>query len=1063
MSSDLGGLSRRVFWRRPDSFWVRAAGSGLLTLMLWLAGVQLLAQHSRSVRQLESELDQMTGRERLATLVELIGLLRDEDPSLVLVHGTEALALLEAFVDPVSELLVLSALSAAAFARELHEEAVSYGERAELLARQEDDHKGLATALSNLSQASRRLGEHHRALELSQEAVALFTALDDDDGAGGAWNDTGYAHWRLGDYPGALAAYQNAHAAYERIQDPAGIGKSLRNMGNLYSDLGRIDASLEILARALALQRKEGNESEIGKLLTSLGKSYLVRGEPTVALEYLLDSLEIKEKLGDRTGIGVVLYLIGKAYRDQGNLVDARSYLEQALHLRREVGDRKRAAETTVAIAAIERLQGRTESAMELVQEGLSVALELDARNVVQAAHFEMASIHEDLGQYREANTSLRQHERVNKEVFNIESARLVTQAQARFESQQKERQIEGLQNQLQVSATAIERNRVVRAILMSGLAGLGLAIGLSLRARRRLVTENLRLREQLASRAPSERQVRREVPALEQAETESAVDIAAVARARSLPAGEPHAASLAARARDPWPVTDQHLTEQVSVPADGPKRLCLRSRTGKQRQVFALSSGGNRIGRMRDNEVVVPTTGISRLHAQLTLGPESIEVEDLGSVNGTRVNGQRIERSRVQLGDVLQLGRTELVLEEIDVRDTELGLTLEDPEKEELALRDAVEAENDTSTLYREQFAEIFSKLAISDDHLAGTSSPMRALYDAMQALVGAEMTVLIEGETGVGKEGIARILHQSSCRRGGPFIVVNCAAIPSELLEAEMFGIGDGVATGVKGRSGWFRTAHGGVLVLDEIGDMPLQLQAKLLRALQEKKIQPVGGAEFASDVWVIAVTNQNLQKLAEQGSFRKDLYYRLAGSVLHVPPLRERQGDIEPLIRNFLKRAGGVGKRVRGLTVKALGRLERYEWPGNVRELENEINRLKSRVAEGQMIDSTMLSAHILEHLPVISPPVTETAPVTVPPSDPVVSLSESAAKTPASALFEDKDAFHLKNHVHATERRIIAHALSRAGTSQRKAAILLGISRSTLARKIAELGISPTPSP
>jgi transcriptional regulator with PAS, ATPase and Fis domain len=193
---------------------------------------------------------------------------------------------------------------------------------------------------------------------------------------------------------------------------------------------------------------------------------------------------------------------------------------------------------------------------------------------------------------------------------------------------------------------------------------------------------------------------------------------------------------------------------------------------------------------------------------------------------------------------------------------------------------------------------------------------------------------------------------------------VAVNCAAIPAELLESEMFGIRKGTATGVVERTGSFQRANGGTLFLDEIGEMPLALQAKLLRAVQERQVQPVGGEPVAVDIRIIAATNSDLQQRMDAGHFRRDLYYRVAGFVLRVPALRERKEDVAALVEAFVRGfARETGKAVRGVTEKALEALKAYGWPGNVRELQHEVRRLVYLCPGGQALESSMVSEHIL----------------------------------------------------------------------------------------------------
>ncbi len=315
---------------------------------------------------------------------------------------------------------------------------------------------------------------------------------------------------------------------------------------------------------------------------------------------------------------------------------------------------------------------------------------------------------------------------------------------------------------------------------------------------------------------------------------------------------------------------------------------------------------------------------------------------------------------------------------------------------------------------------------LVFPEGYIPGHSAAMLRLHGQMRALVAGDAPLLILGETGVGKELVAQVLHASSPRGAGPFVAVNCAAIPAELMEAEMFGIGKGVATGVTERPGRFQLAKGGTLFLDEIGEMPLALQAKLLRALQGKEIQPVGGAPDRVDARVIADTNSDLDRRVKQGQFRQDFYYRIAGLVLRVPPLRERREAVADLVQVFLGTfARELGKPMPRITPETSDALAAYSWPGNVRELEHEVRRLVYLCPDGHAIDCAMLSERVLD------------------PEEP------ESDELP-SALTLEANVDHL-------ERRLIRTALARTGGRRAAAARLLGISRNGLANKIERLGV------
>ena len=355
---------------------------------------------------------------------------------------------------------------------------------------------------------------------------------------------------------------------------------------------------------------------------------------------------------------------------------------------------------------------------------------------------------------------------------------------------------------------------------------------------------------------------------------------------------------------------------------------------------------------------------------------------------------------------------------------------------------------------------------LVVPPDYVYGRSETMRRIYELMQTLAQGDLPVLIIGETGVGKEYLANILHDSSPRRRGPFVAINCAAIPSELLEAELFGIGDGVATGVSARKGRFQMADGGTLFLDEIGDMSSDLQAKLLRALQEKEVHPVGKTPVRVDVRVLGATNQDLSDRIQDGSFRADLYYRLAGYVLEIPPLRERKEDVPPLVEHFLRAcATELQRSIRGLTVRALRMLTEYPWPGNVRELANEVRRAVYLCRDKQPIESSTLSKTLrgyfedndLDDELDSTAPGLSTGQVRSPGdaglNDASMKSESGVSEAPSISLgFDSLDLEQL-------EQRAIREALRRCGGNQVQAAKLLGITRQKLRRRMEKMGELP----
>jgi two-component system nitrogen regulation response regulator GlnG len=454
--------------------------------------------------------------------------------------------------------------------------------------------------------------------------------------------------------------------------------------------------------------------------------------------------------------------------------------------------------------------------------------------------------------------------------------------------------------------------------------------------------------------------------------------------------------------------------------------RYRLRGEVGGVERAYPIVAPKTYVGCVSENDVVLPVRGVSRRHAALTPAPSGVRVEDLESKNGVFVNGARAPHASLLAGDEVRFGPVALRLEEVPAEAAQLAIVLGPARSAPAPGLPSWETTASTASI---PDVGATRGLVLPADYVPGESTVMATLYAQMRPLLQGDLPVLLVGETGVGKEHVARILHASTSRSRGPFVAVNCAAIPADLLEAELFGIGKGIATGVVERPGKFQLASGGTLLLDEIGDMPLELQAKLLRALQAREVQPVGSAPVPIDVRVISSTNDDLLRKIEAGRFRRDLYYRVAGYVLRVPPLRERREDLPALVESFIRRfARETGRSVHGLTARALEVLVEYPWPGNVRELEHEVRRLAYLCADGQVIESSMLSEQIL------------------------------APHAEAEGAPEAADAsLSLEAHLQRVEDRLLRQALRRTGGNRTLAAKLLGISRNGLAIKMARLGI------
>jgi DNA-binding NtrC family response regulator len=339
-------------------------------------------------------------------------------------------------------------------------------------------------------------------------------------------------------------------------------------------------------------------------------------------------------------------------------------------------------------------------------------------------------------------------------------------------------------------------------------------------------------------------------------------------------------------------------------------RRFALLVFFGAEAQVRLLDQGSVAVvGREPPCEIVVRDASISRRHARFSIEDGRVWVEDLDSRNGTLVCGQRVARRRLDPGDEVRVGTARLVLAATLANQRELRAAI-DPARGDYVICNAL----------------------------------MRALYADLERVSRANVPILILGETGSGKEHVASTLHQRG-RASGPFVVANCAAIPPSLFEATLFGHERGAFTGAVGKTiGLFERADGGTLFLDEIGELSTTQQAALLRAIETRRITRVGSsAEIPIDVRLVAATHCDLEAMTVDGTFRQDLYFRLNGVKLVVPPLRERRDEIEPLACLFLERARHEwGVPVRGIAEDALAVLLDYAWPGNVRQLHHAVER-------------------------------------------------------------------------------------------------------------------------
>jgi len=476
------------------------------------------------------------------------------------------------------------------------------------------------------------------------------------------------------------------------------------------------------------------------------------------------------------------------------------------------------------------------------------------------------------------------------------------------------------------------------------------------------------------------------------------------------------------------------------------------------------------------DIELHTASSGEEGLRLIPTLKPDLV----LSDIRMAGLNGletlRRIRQLDPQLPVILMTayGTTQTAIEAMKLGAYDYVLKPFDVPRLKLLVASALKAARDTR-----QTVALRPQLEQQDYDLGviGRSAPMQEVFKLIGQLAASDATALITGESGTGKELVARSIFQNSRRAKEPFMAINCAAIPENLLESELFGHEKGAFTGATAqRPGRFEQCHRGTLFLDEIGDMPPATQTKILRVLQNGTFERVGGnTTLKVDVRIIAATNKPLEEAVSRKEFREDLFYRLNVVRVHMPPLRERRGDIRLLVDFFLRKIGGAGAGTKSIGEKTLAVLEAYHWPGNVRELENVLRRAVV-VSKGPALLEGDLPGELLQPTPALRPIAgsagTAPAPIAPPvtPGDAVAEstppATEAVSTDPAITgdirplvlqLFRWARLQRGLKVLPAVERELVIEALKETQGNQVQAAKLLGITRATLRKRVDKFGI------
>jgi len=456
-------------------------------------------------------------------------------------------------------------------------------------------------------------------------------------------------------------------------------------------------------------------------------------------------------------------------------------------------------------------------------------------------------------------------------------------------------------------------------------------------------------------------------------------------------------------------------------IQADPVARLSVTISNGMTVEV-RLGQKEVKIGRGHEADLQLPDPSVSRLHAKVFRVGRQYFLADLRSRNGTHADGKRITQLALEDGRMFQVGPFR-----IHFHRPVSGFPAGEEPTVSPGTKRAIPGPVAAEPLRAPKRTGAPTATGEAPFGLIGGSSHVRKLVATIRRVAASDVPVLIEGETGSGKELVARGIHDASARRERPFIVVNCGAISPDLIESELFGHEKGAFTGATAqRKGAFELANSGTIFLDEIGELPFSLQPKLLRALEQKEVKRVGGNDLLlADVRILAATNRNLREEIARKAFREDLYFRIGAITISIPPLRDRREDVAPIARHFLSGMGdSVSGPVPGLSPAALDALVSHDWPGNVRELRNAIQRAVVMAESGE------LTGPDFSFLRQAEKPGAETE------SPPGLSRWEKA------------------------ERTNILGELARQVGNKTKAARELGIAKSTLFEKLKKYGIRTT---
>jgi len=809
-------------------------------------------------------------------------------------------------------------------------DAKSYCLSALKIAKEKKNSALIGEATSILGIIYWREGSYACAQECANKTMKIAELIKDKELAARANGLLGLISEQKGELDSAINYYEQCLVLYSELGNAPLLAAHYNNLGNVFWDKGDLERALECHEKSLAIKEKmrerllratcglpqaaELDPTTISRSisisLNNLGLLYEDLGDLEKAIECFYRSLVEKEKINDKVGISACYNNIGEIYLKRGRLEKAIQLFEQAVKTAEDAGSKSRKAEACGNLGNAYFLTGDYIRSMNFYIEDMNLAQEIDDKFELSEVYWRMAELLLETKDEDEAFNFLQKSIALSSEfgakknqgcAYRILGKYYLKQGDLPNAKQAFERGIELLEGM----GKCYELGKIYFDYGL-GLARLGGIRDTALRFLRE--AGNIFRRLEIINESEAVEKV------LYQLEENKDRSVALIKSLSSLTA---YGLTLPELATKTLALLQEALLfDAGAFWAFNNKPYILGNIT--EEELLEADSAKVRLGRIKAKLTITPTEVILPLRlAGHDLGVLYLRWQKSSPLPDSDLSGLFESISNI----------ISLALEHIRVRS---GLTLSPIRVE--------------ATAMPPQLLEVDSAKSGLRETIIGESPKMLAVFETISRVAPTKACVLILGESGTGKELVAKTIHNLSQRAQKPFITINCAAIPENLLESELFGIEKGTATGVRERIGKLEQAHEGTVFLDEIGDMSLSLQAKLLRVLQEKRFERVGGRKTIEvDIRIIAATNKDLEQAIHSGSFREDLFYRLNVINIHLPPLRERKEDIPKLTEHFIQKFSQETQRpIKGITPEAMTMLLNYSWPGNVRELQNTIER-------------------------------------------------------------------------------------------------------------------------